>query len=83
MTASLDVCFNVCGVVKPRSVTGSLMETIKDEVGNLTQNDFLIICNGANDINRSDYRIAFKNIINFIKNVNHTNINLISAPPQA
>jgi lysophospholipase L1-like esterase len=53
---------------------------MKDEVGNLSMNDFLIICSGANDIGRNDSGIAFKNITNFIQNVNHTNITLISAP---
>jgi hypothetical protein len=62
--------------VKPGSGTGSLMETAKDEVGNLTKNDFLIMCSGANDIDRNDSRIAFNNITNFIKNVNHTKCSL-------
>jgi hypothetical protein len=43
-------------------------------------NDFLIICSGTNDIDRHYSRNAFKNITNFIKNVNHTNIILISVP---
>lgn len=80
MIASLDARFDVCGVVKPGSVTGSLMETAKGEVETLTKNDFLIICSGTNDIDRNDSRNAFRNITNFIKNVNHTNIILISAP---
>jgi lysophospholipase L1-like esterase len=51
---------------------------MKGEVRNFTKNDFLIICSGANDIARNDSKNAFKNIINFIKNVNHTNIVSIS-----
>jgi len=43
-------------------------------------NDFLIICSGMNDTDRRYSRNAFKNITNFIKNVNHTNIILISVP---
>jgi hypothetical protein len=49
MTASLDTHFDVCGVVKPGSDTGTLMTTMKDEMHNLTKNNFLIICSGAND----------------------------------
>lgn len=52
---------------------------LKDEVRNLTKNDFLIICSRANDTDRNDSKTAFKNIVNFIKNVNNTNIVLISA----
>jgi len=50
--ASLDICFDVCGVVKPGSNTESLMETAKGEVGKLTMNDFLIICRGTNDMGK-------------------------------
>ena len=50
MIASLDARFDVCGVVKPGSVTGTLIETVKGDVGKLTMNYFLIICGEANDI---------------------------------
>lgn len=78
--ASLDARFNVCGVTKPGSVTKSLIETVKEEVESLTMNDFLIICSGANDINRNDSINTLKNIVKFIKNVNHTNIILMRIP---
>jgi hypothetical protein len=80
MIASLDAHFDVCGVVKPRSVTGSVMKTAKSDVGKLTMNDLLITCSGTNDIDRNHSGNAFKNITNFIKSVNHTNIILISVP---
>jgi len=32
LIASLDTCFDVCGVVKPGSTTGSLIGTVKEEV---------------------------------------------------
>jgi len=67
-------------VVKPGSVTGTLLETVKCVVGKLTTNDILIICSGMNDIDRNYSRNVFKNITNFIKNVNHTNIILTSVP---
>jgi hypothetical protein len=43
-------------------------------------NDFLIICSGTNYIDRNYSSNAFKNITNFVKSVNHTNIILISVP---
>ena len=79
ITASLDTRFDVCGVVKPGSNTEWLMETVKDEVGKLTMNDFLILCSGTNDMNRN-FSNAFNNITNFIRSANHTNIILISVP---
>jgi hypothetical protein len=80
LNASLDARFEVCGVVKPGSVTGTLIETAKGDVGKLTINDFLIICSGTNDIDRNYSRNAFENITNFIKNVNHTNTILVNVP---
>jgi predicted PP-loop superfamily ATPase len=59
MSASLDARFEVCGVIKPGSCTESIRETMKEEVDNLTMNDFLILSSGSTDINRNDSRIAF------------------------
>jgi lysophospholipase L1-like esterase len=53
---------------------------VKEEVESLTMNDFLIIRSGANDIDRNDSTNVFKDIVNFIKNINHTNIILMSIP---
>ena len=78
--ASLNARFEVCGAVKPESAIDSLMETAKGDKGKLTMNDFLIICSGRNDIDRNYSRNGFKNITNYIKSVNHTNIILISVP---
>jgi hypothetical protein len=80
MITSLDARFDVCGVVKPGSATGTLMETAKGDLEKLTMNDFLIVCSGMNDIDRNYSSNAFKNIINFIRSVNHTNIILICVP---
>jgi len=80
MIASLDPRFSVCGIVKPGSNTGSLIQTAKGEVENLTMNDFLIICSGTNDTDTNPSSNAFKNITDFIRSVNHTNVTLISVP---
>ena len=74
--ASLDSRFEVCGVVKPGSNTGTLAETVKGDIGELTKNYFLLICCGTNDIDRNSSRNAFKNITN----VNQTNIIIVSVP---
>jgi hypothetical protein len=79
MSASLDARFKVCGVIKPGSCTESVSGTMKEEVDNLTTNDFLIISSRWNDISRNDSRLAFRNV-NYIKNVKHTNVILIGAP---
>jgi hypothetical protein len=80
MIASLDARFDVCGVTKPGSATGTSMETAKGDLEKLTMNDFLIVCSGTNDTDRNYSSNAFKNITNFIGSVNHTNIILICVP---
>ena len=66
--------------MKPGSNTESLIETANSEVGKLTMNDFLIICSGTNDTDTNSSRNAFRNVTNFIKSINYTNIILISIP---
>jgi len=80
MITSSDTRFDVCGIVKPGSNTELLIETAKSEVGKLTMNDFLIICSGTNGTDTNSSRNAFRNITNFIKSINYTNIILISVP---
>jgi len=53
MIAILDTHFDVYGVVKPGLVTGTLIETVKGDVGKLTMNEFVIICSGTNDIDKN------------------------------
>jgi hypothetical protein len=80
MIASLDTRFDVCGVVKPGLATGTLMEMAKGDLEKLKMKDFLIVCSGTNDIDRNYSSNAFKNITNFIRSVNHTNVILIWVP---
>jgi hypothetical protein len=80
MAATLDASFEVCRVIEPGSCMESLSEVMMKEVASLTTNDFLIISSGSNDISRNDSRLAFGNIVNYLKNVEHTNVILVSAP---
>jgi hypothetical protein len=82
MSASMNARFEVCGVIKLGSCTDSISRTMSDEVGKLTKYDFLVLSSGANNISKKDTRIAFKNIINYIKNISYTNVILIGVPPR-
>ena len=53
---------------------------MKGEVGKLRMIDFQIISSGMNNMERNHPRNASKNITNFVRSVNHTNITLISVP---
>ncbi|XP_023724354.1 uncharacterized protein LOC111873669 isoform X2 [Cryptotermes secundus] len=80
MFTSMDDRFEVCGIVMPGSCTNALSGTMSDEVDKSAKNDFLIISSGSNDVSKSDTRIAFSNIVNFIKNIRHTNVILTGVP---
>lgn len=58
--SSLDARFTVCGFLKPGSNSQTLMGTVKDELGKFTMNDFLIVCSGANDIDRNNSKMPSK-----------------------
>jgi hypothetical protein len=67
-------------VIKPGCGTESISRSVKEELDNLTTNNFLIISTVSNDISGDDSRLAFKNIVNYSKIVKHTNVILIGAP---
>ena len=50
------------------------------DITNLTKNDVLIFCGGANDVAKNNSKMAMRHIRNFIKSNNHTNIILVSVP---
>jgi hypothetical protein len=80
MKVFLNEQFEVLGYVKPGASSKSVMESEKSDIGKLTVDDFLIMCNGSNDAERSDLRKVFHDVINFVKCVKHTNVILVSNP---
>jgi hypothetical protein len=79
MSASLDAHFEVCGVVKLGSCTSG---TMTDEVDKLSNNDFVMLCSGSNDISKKNPRLAFRFIVDSIEKVKHTNVILLGLPPR-
>jgi hypothetical protein len=62
MAASLDNRFDVHGVVKPGSANGSIRETVKGDVDQLTVNEFLAACSGTNGNDRTIYALRTSQI---------------------
>jgi RNase H-fold protein (predicted Holliday junction resolvase) len=50
------------------------------EVENLTMNDFLIISSGTNNIDKNDTTSTVRDIVDLVKNINHTNIIVMGIP---
>jgi 3-methyladenine DNA glycosylase AlkC len=45
----------------------------------MSKDDIVIICAGANDINKNNAKEGIKNIMNFAKRTRHTNIIIMEA----
>jgi lysophospholipase L1-like esterase len=56
-----------------------LIDTVKDEVSELTKKDIVIFCGGANNVDRSTAGKGLSQVMNFLRTNQHTNI-LISIP---
>jgi len=66
--------------VKPGAGSGTLVNSTTSDITNLTKNDVVIVCGGANDVAKNNPKTALRHIRNFINSNNHTNIILISVP---
>jgi hypothetical protein len=72
--------YDLYSIVKPGTTTSELKESTKEEVGQLSHDDLIIICSGINDYELNEFSQTFHNIIDFIKSNNHTNIILMNVP---
>jgi hypothetical protein len=68
--------YDAQGQVKP----GALVNTANSDITNLTKNDVLISCGGANDVAKNNSKTALMHIRNVIKSNNHTSIIVVSVP---
>jgi hypothetical protein len=66
--------------VKPGAGAGILVNTANSDITKLTKNNDVICCGGANDVAKNNSTTALRQIRNFIKSNNHTNIIFVSAP---
>jgi len=71
--------YDVQGLVKPGAGSETLVNSATSDMTNLTRNN-VIFCGGANDVAKSNSKMALRHIRNFINSNNHTNIILISVP---
>lgn len=67
-------------VVKPGSHTGPMLESGRDDIAKLTNDDVLIICNSTDDLEHNSSIAAYNQTVNFINKLSHINIILLSVP---
>jgi hypothetical protein len=77
---SLSDKFGVYSMVKPGCKLNTRLESAKSVVGRLTHKDAILICGGSNDLNNNNNASVIKDITEFNKVNNHTNIILASVP---
>jgi lysophospholipase L1-like esterase len=80
LLASLGKNFEVMGSIMPGSGLRHIAGLTIRETRQLQQDEFVIICGGANDINKNEPNIGLRNIRNFALQNKHTNIITISPP---
>ena len=66
--------------VKPGSSTSELKDSAIKRSVELLLDDLIVICSGTNDYELNEFSLTLKNITNFVKSNNHTNIILMNVP---
>jgi hypothetical protein len=80
MKLILNDQFEVCGYINPGAPSKIAMESAKNDIKNLTVDDFLILCCRTNDVNNNNLSKVFHDVTSFAKRIKHTNLILISIP---
>jgi hypothetical protein len=72
--------YEVFCVVKPSAKVNTLTNSLINDISQLTFKDLIILCGGTNDIGRNCSSSIVKQMIDFIRMDNHTNILISSIP---
>ena len=80
LSASLGNSFEVMGTIMPGSGLRHITGLASRETSQLQRNEFVIICGGANDINKNESSIGLQHIRRFALQNKHTNVITISPP---
>lgn len=76
----LDKNFEVTGFVKPGAGAEKIVNSAMSDIVNLTKSDVVVFSSGSNDVGKNKASGALKQISNFVKTNNNTNIIMLSAP---
>ena len=78
-TSKINSNMEVVGYVKPNAGTKDILDN-EYGIGKLTNRDCVIVCGGKNDISKNNASDAVRNLVQFVKCHNNTNLMVISAP---
>ena len=72
--------FELLELVNAGSEMEFIKNTVRTELHQLTKNDAVVVRGCSNDIARNNSIKGIKNILDFVMEASHTNVNLMSAP---
>lgn len=79
-TATLGKSFEVTGTIMAGSGLNHITSLASREISQLQRDEFIIVCGGANDINKNESKTGLRNIRKFAQQNKHTNVIIISPP---
>jgi hypothetical protein len=77
---NLCVTFEVSTFVKPVVRMSVIMDTVKEEIENLNNEDVVVVAGGANDTSKSNSKEAVKHICNCVEKRRNTNTVIANIP---
>jgi hypothetical protein len=80
LSRNLGETSEITGYVKPGTGLETITNTAREEIGNLTKEDVILMWGGSNDIGKNASPAGLKHISNFAKCMSHTNIMTMNAP---
>ena len=72
--------YEVTGYVYPSSGLEVITNSAKKEITHMTKRDVVIVCGGANNINKNESIKGLKSVIQFVQNRSNTNVIIMNAP---
>jgi hypothetical protein len=70
--------FEIIGYTKPNCKVKSLIDSIQDDITNLSSNNVLMC--GSNDLGQNNIYMSLRHISEFVKTNSHTNVIIATAP---
>ena len=78
LQSMLNKKYSLFSLIKPGSNSSILKDSAKEIVKQLSQDDLLVISIGTSDLD--NFSKTFQNLRNYLENLNHTNVLLMSIP---
>ena len=72
--------FHTIGYVKPKPNLKKITSSMKSEIKNFSKSNVVVLCGGTLDVAKNNTTKGVSSILQFVKNNEHTNMNIMDAP---